>query len=222
MFGVLAAFVLSKGLRRVESTLGELLRGDLALTVWLEVSLGSLVSSHDGVCMMNWLSLLMVGQLLGMVSWLVMLLVGGLFVMLFAMLRVLGSLLVVSGWLVVLALEVVILLDFVLSEGLDSGGVSLLGLAELLVVLLLSGNGFPAGDVVSVIVQGLLLGEGMESVAWEVVTGGAGAVVMSLEERSMSLSWSSSVSHVVGGVSSSSHVSHLLWLALGTVLSHGL
>ena len=140
-------------------------------------SIGSLVSSHDGVGMVRWLSLLLVVCCLpGVVSLFPRLLVG--FVLL-SVLRGLTSLLVMGGWLVVLALKVVILFDFVLSEGLDSGGVPLFSLAKLLVVLLLSGNGFSAGNVVSLVVQGLLFGQGMESVVRGVVRG---AVVMGLEQ----------------------------------------
>ena len=139
---------------------------------------------------------------------------------LLGVLRGLASLLVVGGWLMVLALKVVIFLDFVLSEGLDSGGVPLLGLAKLLVVLLLSGNGFSTGNVISLVVQGLLFSQGVESIVRGVVRG-ARAAVMSLEQRGMSLPWGSSVSHVVAGVSSSSQVSHLLRVTLG-VMSHSL
>jgi len=135
-------------------------------------------------------------------------------------LRGLANLLVVGGWLMVLALKDVIFLYFVLSEGLDSGGVPLLGLAKLLVVLLLSGNGFSTGNVISLVVQCLLFSQGVESIVRGVVRG-ASAAAMSLEKGSMSLPWGSSVSHVVAGVSSSSQVSHLLRVTLG-VMSHSI
>lgn len=117
-----------------------------------------------------------------------------------------------------LALEDVVLLDLFLSEGFDSGGVALLGLTELLVVLLLGGDCFPAGNVVTFIVKSLLLSQGMESLWHGVVRH---SVVTSLvESLGMSLSESTSVSHVVGGVSSPSYMSHLLWVTVHSMLPH--
>jgi len=219
---MLVASVLGQSLRRVVSSLGEVLGGELALRMRLIISsIGSLVGSHDRVGgMVHWLSLLlMVRWLPGVMSLLPTLLVRS---VLLGVLRGLTSLLVVGGWLVVLALKVVILFDFVLSEGLHSGGVPLLSLAELLVVLLLSSNCFSAGNVVALVVQGLLFSQGMESVVRGVVRGACAAVVMSLEQGGMSLPWGSSVSDIVAGVSSSSQVSHLLRVALGTMRPHRL
>ena len=125
----------------------------------------------------------------------------------------------VGSWLVMLALEDVVLLDLLLSEGLDSGGMALLGLAQLLVVLLLSGDGFPAGNVVAFIVRSLLLSQGMESLWHGVVRHGVVAALV--EALGMSLPTGASVSHVVGGVSSPSHMGHLLWVTVCGVLPHG-
>lgn len=59
---MLMASVLGQSLRRVESTLGEVFRGHLALRMILIVSsISSLVGGHDGVSgMVRWLSLLVV------------------------------------------------------------------------------------------------------------------------------------------------------------------
>ena len=180
-------------------------------------SIGSLVSRHDGVGgMVHWLSLLLMMRWLPCVMRLLpMLLVRS------VLLAVLSGLLVVGGWLVVLALEIVILLDFVFSEGLHSGGVPLLSLAKLLVVLLLSSNCFSAGNIVSLVVHGLVLSQGVESIVRGVVRSGS-ASVMPLEQGGMSLRWGCSVSHIVAGVSSSSQVSHLLRVTLGTMRPHSL
>lgn len=215
----MVALVLSERFRGVESALGELFGRDLAGGASLEVSISSLVSSHDGVAVMNWLSLLVM-SLLSAVMWTLKMLLVGLMVLL-GVLHWLARF-VVGSRLAVLPLKVVVLLDFVLSECLDPGGVPLLGLAKLLVIFLLGGNCFPASNVVSLVVQGLLLGQGVEPVVHGVVRDSSAAVVMDLIQRGMSLSWCSSVSKIVSRVTSSSQVSHLLLVTLATMRPHRL
>lgn len=58
----------------------------------------------------------------------------------------------------------VILFNFIISQGFNMGSVSLLSLAKLLVVLLLSGNGLSLSDVIFIIVHRLLLSHRLDSV----------------------------------------------------------
>jgi len=216
---LLVALVLGKGLGRVEFALGEDLGADLVRGIGDLASignLGSLIGGDDLGGVVNWLSVLVMGHLLGVVGGPVVLLVS---LVLLSMLRVLGRFLVMDSGLVMLALEKVVFFDLLLSKSLNSSSMALLSLAQLLVVLLLSGNGLFLCDVITIIVQRLLLGQGMESLWHSVMSGG---VVTSLVESvRMSLLTSTSVSHVVGGVSSSSDMSHLLWVTRHGVMSHG-
>lgn len=149
-------------------------------------SFASLVGSHDLLVdgMVHWLSLLLHMMLLLMLLLLDVSVLSGTmshipsvsFVLLSGALRGLGRL-VEGGWLLVLALKVVIFFNFVLSEGLDSGSAPLLSLAKLLVVILLSGNCFSTSNVISLIVQCLLFSQGVESVVRGVVRGTTAAVM---------------------------------------------
>lgn len=70
-------------------------------------------------------------------------------------------------WLLSVLKEVV-LFDFIVSQGLNTSSVPLLGLAQLLVILLFGGDGFPLGNVILLVVHSLLLGHGEES--WVLVS----------------------------------------------------